>query len=179
VISNPAKVSNAFLSFLKQRLMTASMETNDPIELRFIDKRYRHGHLKNRINAALDIHGKGLSANIRVSFVTPKDHVTYLGEVARLDTILDTFPYTGGLTTMEALSLGVPCFTRTGRLFSERHTFAHCMYAGMDKKDFDLDTWNPAQSRKIRKEHASLIKSRSKRLNHAGLAKEMARYLDQ
>jgi hypothetical protein len=129
VISNPVKVSRAFLAFVAELLAECRAAGVMP-EVRFVDRRYRHARLRERIRAFLGEEG--------IRFVAPADHRAYLDEIGRLTVVLDTFPYSGGLTTMEALWLGVPCFTRAGKLFCERHSWAHCKYAGMQESAFEL-----------------------------------------
>jgi protein O-GlcNAc transferase len=50
----------------------------------------------------------------RVTLVGPVTRDVYLASHAEVDMILDTFPYTGGTTTCEALWMGVPTLTLAG-----------------------------------------------------------------
>jgi predicted O-linked N-acetylglucosamine transferase (SPINDLY family) len=47
------------------------------------------------------------------------------------DVILDTYPYSGATTTLEALWVGVPLVTRVGQTFSSRNSYAFLMNAGV------------------------------------------------
>jgi protein O-GlcNAc transferase len=171
VISNPAKVSRDFLQALLDKLSSAPASAHGkPLSLRFIDRRYRHALARARIQAALSP-----LRNCSIEFITPTGHPAYLAEVSKLDAVLDTHPYSGGLTTVEALSLGVPCLTRAGALFSERHSYAHCRYAGLQLERSDFDRGDLAALLEMSKEpRASLICAQSRRVDHAGLARELA-----
>ena len=154
VIANPVKVSEAFLAALSTSLQTRKASAL-PLQLRFIDKRYLHSSLQERILSALDGAQQKLGAQLSVQFIAPPDHQSYLSAVGQLSEMLDTFPYTGGLTTMEALTLGVACSGRAGLLFCERHTHAHLHYAQL-----------PARPRS---NHAALARSLSQLFTHGSV----------
>ena len=104
IFSNPAKVSSPFLQQLSKM----------PGKKIFIHRQYRYPQVQERISAALD--GK-------VEFVIPKTHVEALQELNRHATMIDTFPYSSGLTAREALAMGTKIkVLNIGNLFCERHT---------------------------------------------------------
>ena len=57
----------------------------------------------------------------------------HLETLARIDICLDTWPYTGGATTLEALWMGVPVVTLTGETYYSRHSAAHLHTLGLDE----------------------------------------------
>lgn len=51
----------------------------------------------------------------------------------RLSIALDPLGYSGGVTTLEALWMGVPVVTLPGRKYSARHSLAHLAFCGLDQ----------------------------------------------
>ena len=126
VISNPVKLSAAFL-----RDPFAALPDRRPRKgaLRFVDRRYASAAVRQRVLHSLERTQAVADGKLDVQFVVPKSHQEYLAAVNEVDLVLDSFPYTGGLTTVEALALGRECVTRPGALFSERHSYAHIQFA--------------------------------------------------
>lgn len=76
----------------------------------------------------------------RIHIEGPSLHAELMKCYNRVDIALDPWPYTGGLTTLEALWMGVPVITTPGPSFAGRHATSHLCNVGLQMlvtEDFD------------------------------------------
>jgi protein O-GlcNAc transferase len=84
--------------------------------------------IAGRVRAELEAAGL---ASARLTIETGVPHAELLDAYNRVDIALDPFPYSGGLTTLEALWMGVPVITMPGLSFAGRHSTSHLVNAGL------------------------------------------------
>ena len=67
----------------------------------------------------------------RIELRGASGHREFLRQYNDVDFVLDPFPYSGGLTTCEALWMGVPTLTLPGQTFASRHSASHMSNVGL------------------------------------------------
>jgi predicted O-linked N-acetylglucosamine transferase (SPINDLY family) len=90
---------------------------------------------RNRICDLFESHGIHSS---RIELEGHVGHASLLRNYGLIDIALDPFPYSGCLTTCEALWMGVPVITLSGETFTGRHSTSHLSNVGL--KEFITET---------------------------------------
>ena len=67
---------------------------------------------------------------VLVGATSPRDHLLAMRDA---DLVLDTFPYAGGMTTLECLWMGLPVVTLPGETFCSRHSLSYLSNIGLDE----------------------------------------------
>lgn len=86
-------------------------------------------------------------AEDRLVFEGAAPHDKLLASYNRVDVALDPWPYSGGLTTCEALWMGVPVVSLPGPTFAGRHSATHLVNAGF--ADCVVEDWDGYRAKAI------------------------------
>jgi len=94
--------------------------------------RYRglEGSIRQRLVERFAAHGVEPE---RLELLGGGSNLEMYAQYNAIDVGLDPFPYSGGLTTIEALWMGVPVVTLPGRTFAGRHSLAHLTAVGLSE----------------------------------------------
>jgi protein O-GlcNAc transferase len=121
--SNPAKITPPVVAAWAQ-ILRRLPDARLLLKYRGLDSRASSERLR-RLFAA-----EAISAD-RVELLGWSPHADLLSLYNQVDLALDTFPYSGGLTTCEALWMGVPVVTWPGMTFAGRHALSHLSTVGL------------------------------------------------
>lgn len=131
--SNPAKINHS-VAAVWTRILDAVPGSSLLIKYKGIETPTANG----RLRALFEAEGLASSRLILEGRSPHADLLKRYGE--EIDIALDPFPYSGGLTTYEALWMGVPVITVPGQTFASRHSQSHLTTIGLPElvaKDYD------------------------------------------
>lgn len=137
--NNPTKVNDVLLARWAE-LMRATPTS------RLLLKGGAFGNSELRAHVHRVMAAQGITEE-RVLIEGPVGHKTLLETYNRIDIALDPWPYSGGLTTCEALLMGVPVVTFPGPTFAGRHSATHLFNAGLP--ELVVNSWEHYQQRVI------------------------------
>ena len=121
--NNPAKLNSQVLELwakLLERIPTARLL----LKYKGVDNHVFGERLRGILA------GQGIAVG-RVEIQGGSAHADLLAQYNEVDIALDPFPYNGGLTTCEALWMGVPVITCPGETFASRHSLSHLSTVGL------------------------------------------------
>ena len=121
--NNPAKINEEVVS-VWARILDGVVNSRLLIKYKGIDSKA----CIERLTAMFE--AKGINQT-RLVLEGPSPHAELLGRYNDVDIALDPFPYSGGLTTYEALWMGVPVITVPGETFASRHSQSHLSTIGL------------------------------------------------
>ncbi len=121
--SNPIKI-NSVLAQVWTRILNATPSSTLLIKYKGINTATTEKRIRNLFEA------EGLKPD-RLILEGAAPHGELLARYGDVDIALDPFPYSGGLTTYEALWMGVPVITVPGQTFASRHSQSHLSTIGL------------------------------------------------
>ena len=123
--SNPAKINGRVLT-VWAKILRSVPNSRLLIKYRGTDADINTQRIKNFF----------IKEEIDISRLTLEGHAPHGELLARynhVDIALDPFPYSGGLTTLEALWMGVPVITLPGATFASRHSLSFLSALGLSQ----------------------------------------------
>jgi predicted O-linked N-acetylglucosamine transferase (SPINDLY family) len=113
--NNPAKI-NELVLMTWVKILKAVPDSHLILKYRNMNAGGNRSRILNILSA------EGIEET-RLKIEGPSKHPELLARYNEIDIALDTFPYSGGLTTCEALWMGIPVVTAPGETFASRHSF--------------------------------------------------------
>ncbi|MBO9331369.1 FkbM family methyltransferase [Achromobacter xylosoxidans] len=137
--NNPTKVNEVLLAEWAKLLLAV------PDAMLFLKgTAFGFETMQQRVIRVMATHGIEAS---RIRFEGHSNHVKLLESYNEIDIALDPWPYSGGLTTCEAMMMGVPVITLPGPTFAGRHSATHLANAGMP--ELIVGSWDEYRQRAI------------------------------
>ncbi|SNY55537.1 O-linked N-acetylglucosamine transferase, SPINDLY family protein [Pantoea sp. GL120224-02] len=138
-LSEPPVIKNGFITFgcfnnaskINEPLLElwANLLNQVPNSRLFLKSfNFKNVTLRERTFSILESYGVERE---RVILEGSSPHRELLSSYNDVDIALDPWPYSGGLTTCEAMAMGVPVVTLPGPTFAGRHSASHLVHAGM------------------------------------------------
>lgn len=94
------------------------------------DKAFADQAVRDRFIGMFGAHGVSVE---RLLFPPASPLAQYFADYSTIDIALDPFPFNGGMTTVEALWMGVPVVTLAGERYAGRMGVAHLSAAGLEE----------------------------------------------
>lgn len=121
-LNNPAKLTGATIKLWAQILREAP-DSRMILKYKGMDD----SSVRDRVLGLFSVHGVDPQ---RIEMLGQTNHKDHLSVFQKIDVALDPLPYSGGLSTCEAIWMGVPVITFPGDTFASRHSLSHLSNAG-------------------------------------------------
>lgn len=122
---NNLSKTNTFTVALWSRVLHAVPRSRLLMKVSKIENPFAKKHFEEEFAK----HGIGID---RVIFEGGEPHKYFMEAYNRVDIALDPYPYSGGLSTCEALWMGAPVIALPGETFAGRHAATHLYHAGLE-----------------------------------------------